>query len=114
MRKRTSKPVKLTARRRHSGRAWMWAAAMALTGSVIAALTTTPWKPSAGDAAPAASFLPTVETRRPSPGPAPDGMVWIPGGEFSMGAQFPPDMHDAVGMQATTDSRPAHRVSVDG
>ena len=41
-------------------------------------------------------------------------MVWIPGGEFSMGAQDPPDMHDAVGMQATEDSRPIHRVYVDG
>ena len=41
-------------------------------------------------------------------------MVWIPGGEFSMGAQDPPDMNDAVGMKATTDSRPIHRVLVDG
>ena len=59
------------------------------------------------------AFLPTVaNTNRPS-GAAPDGMVWIPGGEFSMGAQDPPDMNDAVGMQATTDSRPIHRVFVD-
>ena len=41
-------------------------------------------------------------------------MVWIPGGEFSMGAQDPPDMNDAVGMQATIDSRPIHRTYVDG
>ena len=31
-----------------------------------------------------------------------------------MGAQAPPDAHDLVGMQATTDSRPIHRVFVDG
>ena len=31
-----------------------------------------------------------------------------------MGAQDPGDMNDAVGMQATTDSRPIHRVYVDG
>jgi formylglycine-generating enzyme required for sulfatase activity len=40
-------------------------------------------------------------------------MVWISGGEFSMGANDPPDMDD-VGMKATLDSRPIHRVYVDG
>jgi formylglycine-generating enzyme required for sulfatase activity len=40
-------------------------------------------------------------------------MAWISGGEFSMGAQDPPDMND-VGMKATIDSRPIHRVYVDG
>jgi formylglycine-generating enzyme required for sulfatase activity len=41
-------------------------------------------------------------------------MVWIPGGEYSMGARDPFDQQDVVGMQATTDSRPIHRVAVDG
>ena len=45
--------------------------------------------------------------------PAPAGMVWIPGGEFSMGAAETLAM-SPVGMQATTDSRPVHRVAVDG
>jgi formylglycine-generating enzyme len=40
-------------------------------------------------------------------------MVWIPGGEFSMGAQESAHMNE-VGMQATQDSRPVHRVYVDG
>jgi formylglycine-generating enzyme len=40
-------------------------------------------------------------------------MVWIAGGEFSMGAQDQPQM-DEVGMKATIDSRPIHRVYVDG
>ena len=31
-----------------------------------------------------------------------------------MGAQDPPDINDAVGMLATRDSRPIHRVYVDG
>ena len=44
---------------------------------------------------------------------APAGMAWVPGGEFSMGAQDPPGM-DNVGMKATLDSRPVHRVYVDG
>ena len=60
------------------------------------------------------AFLPTLEDATRLFEPVPEGMVWIPGGEFSMGAQDPEDMHDAVGMQATEDSRPVHRVYVDG
>ena len=37
----------------------------------------------------------------------------MPGGEFSMGAEDPPKMSDTIGMQATRDSRPVHRVYVD-
>lgn len=61
------------------------------------------------------SFTPTVPNTTPAPSPGPAGMVWIPGGEFSMGAQDPTgmDMND-VGMKATIDSRPIHRVYVDG
>ena len=41
-------------------------------------------------------------------------MAWIPGGEFAMGAADPTGMdHNDVGMHATTDSRPVHRVAVD-
>jgi formylglycine-generating enzyme len=40
-------------------------------------------------------------------------MLWIPGGEFSMGAADSPS-DGKVGMQATEDSRPVHRVYVDG
>jgi len=62
----------------------------------------------AGDA----KFLPTIANTAPAPSPGPAGMVWIPGGEFSMGANDPPDM-DEVGMKATEDARPIHRVYVD-
>jgi formylglycine-generating enzyme required for sulfatase activity len=42
-------------------------------------------------------------------------MVWIPGGEFSMGAAEPTGIDgNDVGMRATDDSRPVHRVYVDG
>jgi formylglycine-generating enzyme required for sulfatase activity len=39
-------------------------------------------------------------------------MVWIPGGEFSMGAMDPPAVSE-VGMHAAVDARPIHRVYVD-
>ncbi len=58
-------------------------------------------------------FQPTIENKTAAPKPAPKGMVWIPGGEFSMGAAEMPGMND-VGMTATIDSRPIHRVYVDG
>jgi formylglycine-generating enzyme len=62
---------------------------------------------------PVASFGPTVPNKPLPRHAAPKGMVWIPGGEFSMGAQDAADMND-VGMKATVDSRPIHRVYVDG
>jgi hypothetical protein len=60
-----------------------------------------------------AVFEPTVSNTSPPPAKTPSGMAWIPGGEFSMGAPDPPGM-DEVGMKATLDSRPVHRVYVDG
>src|SRR5215469_14872606 len=58
-------------------------------------------------------FEPTKVNTMTAPVAAPEGMAWIPGGEFSMGANDPPDMDD-VGMKATEDARPIHRVYVDG
>ena len=60
-----------------------------------------------------AAFQPTIPNPGPPPAAAPAGMLWLPGGEFSMGAADDPDMTQ-VGMQATQDSRPIHRVYVDG
>jgi formylglycine-generating enzyme required for sulfatase activity len=77
------------------------------------AMRSTPAAPAPPASTPPA-FLATIENKNRPSEAAPEGMVWIPGGEFSMGAQDPPDMQDAVGMQATTDSRPVHRVYVDG
>ncbi len=58
-------------------------------------------------------FGPTVPNKTSAPVATPAGMAWIPGGEFSMGANDPPDM-DEVGMKATEDARPVHRVYVNG
>jgi formylglycine-generating enzyme required for sulfatase activity len=58
------------------------------------------------------SFEPTTVNSTPLER-VPPGMVWIPGGDFSMGANDPPDM-DEVGMKATEEARPIHRVYVDG
>src|SRR3954468_13456027 len=77
------------------------------TAGAVADATSTP------DMRALPTFLPTVANAAASPDHLPQGMVWIPGGEFSMGAQDSPDM-TGVGMQATTDARPVHRVYVDG
>lgn len=69
---------------------------------------------SPGPTAVSSSFEITVENGETAPVNRPADMVWIPGGEFSMGAQDPPDIDDEVGMNATKDSRPIHRVYVDG
>ena len=43
----------------------------------------------------------------------PSGMVWIPGGEFSMGCLDPRELPQG-GPDAMVDARPIHRVFVDG
>jgi sulfatase modifying factor 1 len=58
-------------------------------------------------------FAPATVDRKPPPGLAPDGMVWIPGGEFSMGSEDPREMV-CGGPDAMTDARPIHRVRVAG
>jgi sulfatase modifying factor 1 len=64
-------------------------------------------------AASADDFLPTAELAGPPPGPAPAGMVWIPGGAFSMGSKDP--RGDVCGgNEPMDDARPVHRVFVDG
>jgi sulfatase modifying factor 1 len=87
---------------------WKFASRQTVQATKLAQVTMAEGMPTAGS-----SFTPTVENKNAPTATAPAGMAWIPGGEFSMGAQDPP-MKDPVGMQATEDSRPVHRVYVDG
>ena len=62
------------------------------------------------------AFSPTIVNMAQPPGPAPQGMVWIPGGEFSMGSQDATKTTCPLdgGMQPVLDAQPIHRVYVDG
>jgi formylglycine-generating enzyme required for sulfatase activity len=63
----------------------------------------------------ASTFEPTVPNKNPPPTYAPKGMVWIPGGEFSMGCKVPSEgICTMATMNAVNDARPIHRVYVDG
>lgn len=60
-------------------------------------------------------FQPTIENKTPAPGAAPEGMVWIPGGEYSMGSEDPTTCGcEGAGHDPMPDARPIHRVYVDG
>jgi formylglycine-generating enzyme required for sulfatase activity len=61
----------------------------------------------------APTFTATVENGTNAPGLAPAGMVWIPGGEFSMGSTI--ETESICGLPGVTrDALPVHRVYVDG
>ncbi len=60
-----------------------------------------------------ADFQPTVIDSASPPGMAPSGMVWIPGGEFSMGGVNPVGLPDG-GHIVMPDARPVHRVRLKG
>jgi formylglycine-generating enzyme required for sulfatase activity len=80
---------------------------------------------SANDASPAAvsrttavtpnaqpNFEATIPNSAPAPGALPEGMIYVPGGEFSMGSLDPTEMV-CGGDQPMDDARPLHRVSLD-
>lgn len=55
----------------------------------------------------------TIENKNNKPNEEQDGMVWIPGGEFSMGSNFDDESLCSI-KGVTNDARPIHRVYVDG
>jgi sulfatase modifying factor 1 len=59
------------------------------------------------------NFEATIVNSSPAPNLSPEGMVYIPGGEFSMGSLNPTEMV-CGGDQPMDDARPLHRVYVDG
>src|SRR5450631_2964862 len=60
-----------------------------------------------------AEFQPTEFGDLVVPAKKIEGMVWIPGGEFSMGGVNPIGMMDG-GHEGMGDARPVHRVRVNG
>lgn len=66
-------------------------------------------KPSSGES----EFKPTIANKTPAPSKAPKGMVWIPGGEFSMGSNVEDESLCSI-KGVTKDASPIHRVYVDG
>jgi sulfatase modifying factor 1 len=61
------------------------------------------------------AFAPTIVNKTVAPAPAPKGMAWIPGGEFSMGCMVPSAGNCTMAtMNAVNDAQPIHRVYVDG
>ena len=105
-RKRAGRGATISPPNRRRRWPWLLAAAAALAVlwfGVTRAGTPVPVRAAVDVDAAGSVFRPTVENPTLA-GPAPAGMVWIPGGEFSMGANDPPDM-DEVGMKATADAR---------
>jgi sulfatase modifying factor 1 len=86
-------------------------AALAISLQSNASRHSSPLSPGQPDSA--SPFAPTVRNKSLPPGPAPEGMVWIPGGEFSMGSTV--ETEALCGQPGVTrDALPVHRVYVDG
>jgi len=96
---------------------WVIIAVAVLAGVVALVKYRSPPSATAGqggrEAELSSTFAPTIPNRTPAPAPAPSGMVWIPGGEFSMGSDAASE--SLCGLPGITrDAQPIHRVYVDG
>jgi len=105
---------------RPSARWWVLVAVVVLAGVVaFGKFRSSRGSPSAlasqqgGETAAGSGFAPTLPNKTPAPTPAPEGMVWVPGGEFSMGSAAASE--SLCGLPGVTrDALPVHRVYVDG
>jgi sulfatase modifying factor 1 len=91
---------------------WLLGIGAVVGGTIYVFQATAPKSTASVSASP---FTASVINKVQAPGPAPESMVWIPGGEFSMGSEDPTTCGcEGGGHDPMTDSRPIHRVYVDG
>src|SRR5687767_8227719 len=79
------------------------AAALVCVLALVAVESRTIWSRAPQQAQPPEREVPRLNASVP-PGSAPEGMVWVPGGEFWMGSESGQD----------GDEKPVHKVYVDG